>query len=103
VDDQILKFFLNTRTSARFAPGGAIEFVSGEFALPGENRFRFDDLGDVFPSFLPELSADLGQSQTLSVTELDTSLDLVTSDAVFGNEIRIAEQEFFVNRARNIG
>jgi hypothetical protein len=34
--------------SGRLALGGAVEFGSGEFALPGENRCRFDDLGNLF-------------------------------------------------------
>jgi len=103
LDDQVFQFFINSGTSRQLALAGTIEFISGAFALPGEDGVRLDDMSDFFQGFLPELSADLGQSQTLSVTELDTSLDLVTSDAVFDNEVRIAEQEFFVNRARNIG
>ena len=78
LDDQIFQCFINSGTSRQLALAGTIEFGSGECPLPGEDGVRLDDMGDFFQGFLPELSADLGQSQTLSVTELDTSLDLVT-------------------------
>ena len=48
LDDQILKFFINSGTSRRLALGGAIKFVSSEFAVPGEDGVRFDDMGHVF-------------------------------------------------------
>ena len=103
LDDQIFKFFLDTGTSRRLALVGAIEFVSGEFALPGEDGIRFDDLGDFFQGFLAELFADLGQGLALGVCELHASLDLIAQDAVFCREILVSEQEFFIDRARNIG
>lgn len=70
--------------------------VSGEFALLGEDGIRFDDLGDVFQGFLAQCLTDLGQGLALSITELEPTLDLIAQDAVFGNEILIAEQEFFI-------
>jgi hypothetical protein len=42
LDDQIFKFFLNSGTSRGLVLVGAIEFVRGEFALPGEVGVRFD-------------------------------------------------------------
>ena len=52
LDDQVFQFFIDTGTSRRLALAGAIEFVGGEFALPGEDGVRLDDMGDFFQGFL---------------------------------------------------
>jgi hypothetical protein len=75
----------------------AIEFVHGKFALPGENRCRFDDPGNVFQSFLTELLADFSQCLALGITELYTSLDLVAQDTVFGHQVFISKEELLID------
>jgi hypothetical protein len=78
LDDQVFELLVDMGTSRRLAPGRTIEFVSSELAVPTEDGLGLDDMRDFFPSFLPELFANRGQSQMLDVTELDASLDLVT-------------------------
>ena len=102
LDNQVFQFVLNTGTSRRLALGGAIAFVRGEFSLPGKDGVRFDDMGDFFQGFLPELSAELRQGLALGIAQVQSSCDLMAQDAVFGCEILVTEQQFFIDRAGNI-
>jgi hypothetical protein len=52
--------------------------------VPGENRIRFDNRGNLFECLLAELYTDLGEGFPLTVTEPDTASDLGAENAVFG-------------------
>src|SRR5262252_9707909 len=61
VHDQVFKLFVDTGASYRLSLLGAIEFLSHQFAMPGEDGGGFDDSGDFLQRSLPQLLTDLGQ------------------------------------------
>jgi hypothetical protein len=85
--------------SWKLALVGTIELLCHELAVPAYNGLRFDDGGDLRQGLLTQFLADLGQSLALGITELDAPLDLVAQDAIFGYQILVSQQEFFIHRA----
>jgi hypothetical protein len=65
--------------------------------MPGKDGLRLRNGGDLFQSLLAELLPHLGEGLTLRVCELHPSCDLVTQNAVFHRQIRIAQAEFLTH------
>jgi hypothetical protein len=81
----------------------AIEFLSDELAMPGENRIGLDDVGYFLQSVLTQLLSELSQSLAFGVGEPHAPLNLMAQDAIFSHEILVSQQEFLINGARDIG
>jgi hypothetical protein len=82
---------------------GAIELLGDQLAMPAQNRVGLGSLRDFFSRLLAQFLTNLGQGLALGVTQLDTSFDLVTEDAIFSHQVFVTEQEFLIDRARDIG
>jgi hypothetical protein len=81
---------------------GAVTFLGHQRAVPAEDRVRFDDLGHFRQRVLAQLLAHLSQGAALAITQADAAFDLVTQDAIFGHDVRIASQEHLVDGPRDI-
>src|SRR5262252_5887593 len=55
--DQVFEFLGDTRSSHGLSLLGAIEFLSHQLAMPGENRIGFDEGGDFLQRLLAEFLA----------------------------------------------
>src|SRR5215468_1742934 len=86
-DNQGLQLWVDLRSSWSLALGGAVELLGHQFAVPAKNRVGFDDRGHFPQGLFTELLADLGEGLTLSVTQLDASLDLMAQYPVFCDQI----------------
>jgi len=75
----------------------AVKLLRDEFAVPGENRVRFDDVSHFLQGLLPQLVADLSERLALAVTEVHASCELVAEHAIFRHEVFIAQQQFLIN------
>src|SRR5215813_9082841 len=90
---------VNTRTSNRFARRSAIICLGNACTMPGKDGLRLRNRGDLCQSLLAELLPHLRQGLALCVCELHPSCDVVTQEAVFHRQIRIAQAEFLIHRA----
>jgi hypothetical protein len=103
LDDQVFELLVDTGASHRLSLLRAIEFLSDELAMPGENGIGFDDVATsskaCLPNFLPS-SANVWRSASVSSY---APLDLMAQDAIFSHEILVSKQEFLINRARDVG
>jgi hypothetical protein len=82
---------------------GAIKLLGHQFAVPGENRIRFDHRGQLFECLLAKLYTDLGEGFPLTVTELDAASDLDAEHAVFHHQVCVAQQDLLVYGSRDRG
>src|SRR5215510_6730023 len=71
LDDQVFECLVDTGSSHGLSLRGAIEFLSHQLAMPGENRLGFDNGGDFLQRLLAEFLADRGQGLALDVGKLD--------------------------------
>jgi hypothetical protein len=58
--NQVFEFLVNSGSSKKFALLRAIEFVSGELAVPTEDRVGLNHMSNFFKGFLPQFLTDLG-------------------------------------------
>ena len=86
---QVLHFPVDRGATGRFALLGAVKLLGDQFAVPAKNRVGFDDRGHFPQGLFTELLADLGEGLTLSITQLDASLDLVAEDTIFRGQILV--------------
>ena len=73
-----------------------------KFAVPSKDGVGCDDLGHFLQGLLAELLANLSQCLALAITQLDASLDVIAEHAVFSHQVLIAQQEFLIDRPRDI-
>jgi hypothetical protein len=65
--------------------------------MPSQDRLRPNDLGHFLQSFSPQTFADLGQGPALRIAQAQPAFDLVSQDPVFGEEILVSEEEFWID------
>jgi hypothetical protein len=58
--NHVFEFLVNSGSSKRFASLRAIEFVSGELAVPTEDCVGLNHMSNFFKGFLPQFLTDLG-------------------------------------------
>jgi hypothetical protein len=103
VDDQVFEFPVDTRSSHGLSLRGAIEFLSHQLAMPGENRLGFDDGSDFLQRLLAEFLADLGQGLALGVGKLDPPCNVVAQNPILFDHVCVAQQELFLHRTGDTG
>jgi hypothetical protein len=71
--------------------------------VPGQDRVGTDDAGDLFEGFPAELLADHGQGLSLAALQAKPSTDLAPQDPLLGDEVVVANEEFLVEGAGDVG
>src|SRR5438128_1985103 len=76
-NNQRFELLVDFGTAWRLPLLGAVKLVGDQFAVPGEDRVGFDDLGHFLQGLLAQLVADLSQGLALAITQPYPSLDLI--------------------------
>ena len=62
-----------------------------------------EDTGHLLERLLTEPLADLGQRPPLAIGQAQTPLDLISKNAVLSSKVLVAQEQFLVYRARDVG
>jgi hypothetical protein len=76
---------------------GAIKLPSDQLSMPAEDGFRPNDLGYFGQDLSTKAFADFGQADTLWITQSQPSPNLVSEDAVFSDQVLVAEKELLID------
>ena len=66
--------------------------------MPGEDRACLGHCRHLCQGFLAQPLAKLGECFAIAIRELHATVDLLTENAILGDQVRIAKPERFVNR-----
>src|SRR5712691_241143 len=101
-NDQRLQLLVNGGSPWALPVFGAIKLLGHELTVPTKNRVGLDDRGHLLQGLLAEFLADCGQGFAFTVTQPDAPLDLVAEDAIFRDQVLIAQQQFLIDCPRDI-
>jgi hypothetical protein len=59
--------------------------------VPGKNRVGLDDVGHFLEGLLAQFLTNLSQRPAFAIRQPHTAPDLVAQDAIFGDEVLIAQ------------
>ena len=102
LDDELLDSWIDSGPSWIMALRGPVKLFCDELPVPGENRLRLDDGGNILEGLFPQSLAELGQRVALGIDELHPGRDLLPQNAVFRHEIFIPQQQFLVDRTCDV-
>jgi hypothetical protein len=71
--------------------------------MPGQNGVGLHDGGHLSQGLPPELSPKLGQRLPVASAQPHAACNLLAQDTVFCDQVFVANQEFLVYRARDVG
>ena len=95
---EVFDLFLNARTADRLQGLGTIALPTRACAVPGKNGVGLGNRRNLCQGFLAQLLAKLGECCAIAIRELHPTVDLLTENAILGDQVRIAKPELFVNR-----
>jgi hypothetical protein len=72
-------------------------------AVPGEDGLGLDDGGHFSQGLPPELFPNRSKRLPLAIAQLHAVCELLAQDTVFCDQLCIANQQFLVHRARDVG
>jgi hypothetical protein len=75
----------------------SIELLRHPSSIPPQQGVGLGDKGDLLESFSTEPFRNLGQRGSLAIREQETRGKMGSKDAVLGDEVFIAEQQFLVD------
>src|SRR5215470_12737467 len=102
VDNQGFQLSVNSGTAWRLPLWRTIKLLSNQFAMPGEDSVRCDNLRYFRQGLLPQLLTDCGKRLAFAICQPHTPRDLVAQDAIFRDEIFIAQQQFLIDSPGDI-
>jgi hypothetical protein len=88
-DDECFDFRPDARPARVGATIGAIELADNQPSIPGEDRFRFGNTGNLRPTAPTEPPADLSECGTLGIGKAELSSEVRPRDPVLRDRIRI--------------
>ena len=103
LDDQGLDFYVDSWSAWIMSILGAVELLRDQSAMPAQKGVGLDDVGYLLQSFLAKPLTNLGQRLPFTVGQTQATLDLVSKNAVLGRQVLVPQQEFLINRARDVG
>ena len=80
----------------------AVELLGHEPSIPGQDRVRFRDAGDLPQRFSPEPFSDLGESGALRIAETQPRPQLGSQDSILSRQILVPEKKLLVHRAGDV-
>jgi hypothetical protein len=95
---EIFDLFRNARTASRLRGLGTIALPIRACAVPGKDSVGLGNRRNLCQGLLTQLLADLSECLAIALCELHATTDLLTENAIFCYQVRIAKPEFFVNR-----
>src|SRR5215471_11395714 len=97
---EVFQLLGDARTSDRLTLRRTDLVLVHELAVPSEDSVRLRNRRDLLQCLSAQFVAHLGQRLPLSIGQQQPScLNLIAQDAVFRRKIRIAQSEFFIDRA----
>jgi hypothetical protein len=95
---QGLEFLVNPRTANGPRWLGGVTLLIYARAVPGENRVGRGNRRDLCQGLLAQFSPYLGECSAIAVGERHAPIDLLTEQAILGDQVCIAQPELFVYR-----
>jgi len=95
---EVFDLFRNARTANRLRGLGTIALPIRACAVPGKNGVGLGHRRHLCQGFLAQLLAKLGECFAIAIRELHATVDLLTENAILGDQVRITKSELFVNR-----
>ena len=94
--NQLLDHRVNSRSTGASTRFGAIELAGDEPSIPSQNRLGSRGIRHLLKRLVAQSMANFPKYCPRRIRPQQAALDLIPENAVFGNQILIAQQQFLI-------